>query len=1002
MKFTFYFLFSMMSIGLFAQSDPVFSKDPAEVRLTSGVREYDKVYQQMLRQAPVWQAFLAQNNTWYVHFNEQNALPHRAYGQPIPVTGNTPQEQALNFIADHLDVFNVDPAQLSEPTISKSDKHTWVNFSQVVNGTNVLNTTLTIKLWNNSVVLFGCDLYNVGTPANEVLISNEQAQMIAVQGIDQEITFIELNSDLKLLPVPAYRTAQVKWVYEARVKCINANNVPSDYYTLIDAQSGQIVYRVNNVMHHNCGPVCPKPSEHKALMMGLPPESQLMDVQVTVTGDGYAVNPYGEIETLPLEHLYVNVGGTNYPTDETGYVNIAADPGTNAQIRLQGDWCRIYTGGVTPGNNIILQAGNNDFSFNSFSTVRERSAYKSVQDIHDHLKFWMPSFDGMDIQLTTNIDEAGECNAFYDGESINFFNIGGGCNATALIADVVYHEYGHGINNTYYNSLSSSFANGAMNEGYADYWAISLSNNPHVGQGFYTGNEDGIRRYDMDLKRYPEDLIGQVHSDGEIICGAWYNTHLLMGADWTSTMELFINTYPGLQANTFNGNEGEAFTDVLLDALQADDDDGDISNGTPNGNAIIVGFDMHGITLLSNASLYHNDVEFAPDETDIAINAVLDLNFPFNQYLDEVKLVYKINDSSDWTSTDMANTGGDNYTGSIPAQPKGTVVAYYLGVTDINGLLSNIQPIAANQVPHPNLPYYVLVGVQEVGIHDCDDYEDWGSWQTGVQGDNATTGIWVLDIPTGSFGTPGDQNTVVQPYLQHTPGGEYCFVTGNASNEAAGIGENDVDAGKTTLQTSDIDMTEYENPIVAYWRWYTNAPASGANPNADWWQVRISNNGGNSWTYIENTLTGEIGWRRHAFRVSDYVTITDDIMMQFIASDSLQIGQNLDGGSLIEAALDDFILYEEEADINVNEVVSSVDVELYPNPASDLINIEISGGEAKAVRIFNTLGEIVYSSQPLGAFGLTSVSLTGFAVGVYTVVIDIHEGQVRKNFTVRN
>ena len=64
-----------------------------------------------------------------------------------------------------------------------------------------------------------------------------------------------------------------------------------------------------------------------------------------------------------------------------------------------------------------------------------------------------------------------------------------------------------------------------------------------------------------------------------------------------------------------------------------------------------------------------------------------------------------------------------------------------------------------------------------------------------------------------------------------------------------------------------MDMTEYENPVVAYWRWYTNSPASGANPGADWWQVQISDDGGATWTYIENTLTGEIGWRRNAFRV---------------------------------------------------------------------------------------------------------------------------------------
>jgi len=225
------------------------------------------------------------------------------------------------------------------------------------------------------------------------------------------------------------------------------------------------------------------------------------------------------------------------------------------------------------------------------ANVKELSAYRSVQRIHDWHKQWMIDFDGMDFQLTTNIDVAGgTCNAFYDGASINFYDIGGGCNATSLVADVCYHEYGHGINDNYYQSLGSFFVNGAIGEGYADFWAISATNNPILGAGFNTDNLDPIRRYDVDPKVYPTDIVGEVHADGEIIMGAWWDTHLLMGADWNVTMPLFVETYAGLQAEAFNGNEGEAYTDVLIDLLQADDDDGDLSNGTPHGDAIIDGF----------------------------------------------------------------------------------------------------------------------------------------------------------------------------------------------------------------------------------------------------------------------------------------------------------------------------------------------------------------------------------------------------------------------------
>ena len=111
-----------------------------------------------------------------------------------------------------------------------------------------------------------------------------------------------------------------------------------------------------------------------------------------------------------------------------------------------------------------------------------------------------------------------------------------------------------------------------------DFWAMSLGDIAEIGKGFYEENNDGIRKYDSDPKVYPDNLVGEVHADGEIIAGAWYDTHLLMGGDWDATLALFVDAYPGLQATAPNGNEGQAFTDVLLDVLQADDDDNDFDD----------------------------------------------------------------------------------------------------------------------------------------------------------------------------------------------------------------------------------------------------------------------------------------------------------------------------------------------------------------------------------------------------------------------------------------
>ncbi|MBL7941987.1 MAG: hypothetical protein JNM00_04435, partial [Flavobacteriales bacterium] len=946
----------LLAIAAGAQSDIFTSLDPAEIRLYKN-RPADSHRQQELREGQDWQEFLDGHGTWYVHFNERTGLPHRAYGEPIDVAGNTPHEKGLAFFENQLDWTAFPLGDLQPAGAPIEGKYTWANFDQYYQGLEVIGSRASVKFFNGRVVLFAADVFPGIDLNTQPVLTSAEAVLAAQSGITNTVLDGSCAPLLSVLPVPGNTSFSFHLIYTCTIKTMGADQVPANYQTYVDAHTGEVLMRKNTVAH-----ICTEKCLHSDPIPANPANLPCFIVEVNLTGDVYPYSPYDAIETAPMRNIEIVAGGDTYTTDENGHVVVNETPGTTAQVRLMGPWSRVYTNGTTPVFSFMLADGVNNQSFNANANIKERSAYKSVNEIHDHHKAWMSGFDGMDFQLPTNVDVAGgTCNAFYDGSSINFYDIGGGCNATSQIADVVYHEYGHGINDTYYQSEGSFFVNGAMGEGYADFWAISLTNNPVLGSGFYTDSQDGIRRYDIDPKVYPEDLVGEVHADGEIIMGAWWDSHLLMGADWSVTMPLFVETYAGLQAEAMDGNEGDAYTDVLIDALMADDDDGDITNGTPNAEAIIEGFAIHGITLLSNASLYHNDLEFADAQEDIEINATLSLEFDFIPFMQDVSLHYRLNNESLWNTAPLINTGGTSYQAMIPAQPKGTVIAYYLSTTDVFGYVSNVQPIASNYSSNANLPYYILVGVQVEGRHDCDDYEDWGAWQEGIAGDNAESGEWVFDEPVGSY---GDDGSMVQIEFQHTPGGEFCFVTGNAA-PADGIGTNDVDSGKSTMQTSVIDLTEYENPVIAYWRYYTNSPPSGANPGADWWQVRISDDNGSSWTYIENTLTDDMSWRRHAFRVLDYVDATASVRMQFIASDSTTIGENLDGGSLIEAAVDDFVLYDNLIAPSVEETENGMSLEVFPNPAQThtWVDFELPVASNIELNLFDATGRLVWVSD---------------------------------------
>ena len=58
--------------------------DENEVRYVKKSVELNPQYQQQLRNAEMWQNFMAENPNWFVIFNERNQLPHRAFGAPIP------------------------------------------------------------------------------------------------------------------------------------------------------------------------------------------------------------------------------------------------------------------------------------------------------------------------------------------------------------------------------------------------------------------------------------------------------------------------------------------------------------------------------------------------------------------------------------------------------------------------------------------------------------------------------------------------------------------------------------------------------------------------------------------------------------------------------------------------------------------------------------------------------------------------------------------------------
>jgi len=239
----------------------------------------------------------------------------------------------------------------------------------------------------------------------------------------------------------------------------------------------------------------------------------------------------------------------------------------------------------------------------------------------------------------------------------------------------------------------------------------------------------------------------------------------------------------------------------------------------------------------------------------------------------------------------------------------------------------------------------------------------------------------------------------VQPGEQHTPNGEFCFVTGNAPSETSGLGTNDVDAGTTTLRSAAIDMSAMQEPAISYWRWYVNDPPTGANPGQDWWQVWLSNDGSN-WVPVENTRTSDRSWRRVAFRVGDFVNPNATVYLKYNASDSLRPGQNLDGGSLVEAGVDDIQLWDLAGSIGMEEQAIT-DLLVFPRPAQDQLQVRATWGAARWAELIVTdaAGRTALRERVRGGALADRIALdvSGLMPGSYIlqVLTDIGKGEER-------
>ncbi|MBK9449603.1 MAG: choice-of-anchor B family protein [Bacteroidetes bacterium] len=216
---------------------------------------------------------------------------------------------------------------------------------------------------------------------------------------------------------------------------------------------------------------------------------------------------------------------------------------------------------------------------------------------------------------------------------------------------------------------------------------------------------------------------------------------------------------------------------------------------------------------------------------------------------------------------------------------------------------------------------------------------------------NANSGDWVREEPVGTFGF-GNQEFNPEEDINGDIS-DLCFVTGNGGGQ---IGDDDVDAGEVTLISPTMDLTTYNTPVLRYHRWFANGGGNG-NPN-DSLIVEISN--GQS-TVVLKRVFGLFSnfWQQDSFVVSNYITLTANMEVRFIAGDYPQ-------GNVVEGGVDGFDVVDRGAVAVNSPFDSNVLLSVFPNPmtAQSMVRFELAQTEvATAFELRDVLGKLVFTKE---------------------------------------
>jgi hypothetical protein len=571
-------------------------------------------------QSEPWQQFLAkQGGNWRVEWNAATSTPKAIWGSGIALQGwreNSLEEarrHANQMLLEHRDLLRLGASGFREIIGSRMGQTWTFTYQQTFLGLDVIGGRADVRVhMKGRVPMLGSMAFPIPADFDVTpTIDGELARALAWQALGALPTDVRQPAEQKAPrlviwgDVQAADVAPCRLAYEVAVSNVDAAGQGPIGRYYIDARTGAVLHYSND--KHECGfDGCNLGKEPVA---AAPAASALPPVATTVTVQGWTrigVDALDPLVNVPLPGLVLNVPGIgSVTTDNNGQFTIDIAAATAITVgALDGRHHNPITGANAPSGSFTVNPGvPTTIQLLTSAATTNEAAHTTTSYWVDKTNEYCRSILGNTAQINTasgmavTVNIASTCNAYYTGNTINFYQAGGGCSNTSF-STVVAHEWGHGLDDRY-GGISQT--NG-LSEGWGDILGCYLLDTPNLGSGFQTA---GVPlRSGNNTTQYPCSGCG-VHTAGQSWMGFAWKLRNRLATTYgnrpqaiTVTNDIVVST---IAANALNQ------ADAVREVFVADDDDGNLSNGTPNYNDLVWACNQHSLPYPGQTSSVAND-----------------------------------------------------------------------------------------------------------------------------------------------------------------------------------------------------------------------------------------------------------------------------------------------------------------------------------------------------------------------------------------------------------